>query len=72
MDAVMSSGCASRWALYSGYKSWRNVRPWGGSKHTAMCDGFSLRRISSRVLQKPKIADVLRPYEVTRGARIRA
>ncbi len=67
----MSSGVASRPALYSGYISWRNVGP-GGSKQTAMCEGFSLRSTSSRVFTKPKIAEVFMPFEVNRGAYFKA
>lgn len=72
MLSVMSSGCLSRPALYSGYSSWRNVLPPGGSKHTAIYGGLCLVRISLRVLQKPYIAEVLRPSEVVRGLLMRA
>ncbi len=70
-DAEMSSGWASRWALYPSYILCRNVGPWG-SKHTAICVGFSFLRISSRVLQKPNMAEVLNPLEEIRGARMSA
>jgi len=39
----------------------------GGSKTTAICEGFSRRRISSRVKVKPKGADVFNPLELIRG-----
>ena len=39
-ESLMSSGVASRSALYDASASWRNVGP-GGSKQTAMWVGFS-------------------------------
>ena len=42
------------------------------SKHTAICVGFSLLRISSKVFVKPKMAEVLNPFELMRGLLLNA
>ena len=68
---LMSSGVASRCALYSGKASWRKVGP-AGSKATPMCVGLSLARTSLSVLTNPIIADVFRPFELMRGLLMKA
>ncbi len=65
-DFLMSSGQASRCALYSGYASWRNVGP-AGSKATPMWVGFSFVITSLTVLTNPITAEVLSPFELIRG-----
>jgi hypothetical protein len=42
------------------------------SNTTAMCVGFSFVRISISVLVKPKMADVLNPFELIRGLLLKA
>ena len=69
-ESLMSSGVSSRCALYAGKASWRKVLPW--SKATAIWVGFSLVSISLRVLQKPITHEVLSPFELIRGAFIKA
>ena len=66
MERVISSGCASRCALYSAYSTSRLVVA-AVSKHTAMCDGFCLVKISNKVLVKPWMADVFIPLELYKG-----
>ena len=61
----MSSGVASRCALYAGNASSRNVLPW--SNATPMCVGCSLVSISLSVFTKPMTADVFMPLELMRG-----
>ena len=68
---LMSSGVASRCALYSGKASWRKVGP-GGSNATPTCVGLSLASTSWSVLTKPIMAEVLRPLEFTRGLLMKA
>ncbi len=70
-ESLMSSGVASRSALYDASASWRNVGP-GGSKQTAMWVGFSFLRSSSREFTKPNTAEVLKPSCVVRGIFMRA
>ena len=69
-ERLMSSGVASRCALYCGKASFLKVSPW--SKATPMCDGCSLLSTSLRVLQKPITAEVLSPFELMRGLLIKA
>ena len=70
-EAWMSSGVASRCALYSGNASERNVGPWG-SKATPRCVGLSLAITSWSVLQKPSTAEVFCPFEFILGFFIKA
>ena len=69
-DRLMSSGVASRCALYCGKASLRKVNPW--SKATPICVGFSFVSTSFRVLQKPITAEVFNPLELIRGLLIKA
>ena len=62
----MSSGVASRLALYSSKSAWRRVGA-PVSKATAMCVGFSFRITSYSVLVKPNMAEVFKPVVVKRG-----
>ena len=71
IDFLMSSGVASRWALYSGKASLLNVGPWG-SKATPICVGCSFSNTSCKVFTKPTMADVLSPFELMRGFLIKA
>ena len=68
---VISSGCASRLALYSGKAICLKVGPLK-SNATAKCVGFSLLIISQRVLINPEMAEVLSPLELIKGLAIKA
>ena len=61
----MSSGVASRCALYCGNASSRKVLPW--SNATPMRVGRSFCNISLRVLTNPMTAEVFMPLELMRG-----
>ena len=66
MAAERSSGIFSRLALYSAKSVWR----WVGaavSKATPMWVGFSFFSTSYKVLANPKMAEVLKPFELIRG-----
>src|SRR5476651_163627 len=60
-----------RWPLYSANSIWRSVGA-SVSNTTAMWLGFSFFMTSNRVLVNPKIADVLKPFEVKRGVLLKA
>ena len=70
-DSLITSGVSSRCALYASYAWCLNVGPLG-SKAIPMCVGFSFLRTSSRVFMKPKMADVLNPFELILGFFINA
>jgi len=67
----MSSGVASRWALYRGKASLRKVGP-EGSKATPMWVGCSFWSTSFRVFRKPMMALVFSPFELIRGFLMKA
>ena len=68
---VMSSGCASLFALYSGNSLCLNVPPLG-SNATAICVGFCFLRMSQSYLTNPVIAEVFMPLEFIKGLLINA
>ena len=69
--SMISSGVASRFALYSGKISDLNEPP-GGSNTTAKCVGFSTLITSKIAFVNPNTAEVFTPFELILGFLINA
>ncbi len=71
MAVPISSGMASRLALYAVNSSCLTVGAWV-SNATPMWVGFSFFITSNSELAKPSIAEVFNPFDVMRGFLLRA